>query len=115
MASPTTEHQILLTVPEVAARLRCSKAHVHNLINGTVEGAHAIPAIAVGRRRLVERTSLEEWLRHSQLRSPEGPSITIPAETLQAIRDLAKDHGLSLEQALERAILALKSGNKKRT
>ena len=30
------EPPAILTVPEVAVELRCSKAHVHNLINGLV-------------------------------------------------------------------------------
>ena len=52
----------VLTVPEVAEELRCSKAHVHNLINGKVSGARPLPSLRLGRRRLVRRTSFEAWL-----------------------------------------------------
>ena len=56
----------ILTASEVARELRCSKAHVHNLINGKVNGAGPLPAIALGRRRLVRRTSLNDWVRANE-------------------------------------------------
>jgi excisionase family DNA binding protein len=52
----------ILTTSEVARELRCSKAHVHNLINGRVRGARPLPALWLGRRRLVRRASLDQWL-----------------------------------------------------
>ena len=52
----------LLTVKEVACELRCSRAHVHNLINGSVRGTKALPAVCSGRRRLVRRESLATWI-----------------------------------------------------
>jgi excisionase family DNA binding protein len=51
----------ILTAAEVAADLRCSKAHVYNMINGKVAGVTPLPAITMGRRRLVRRSSLELW------------------------------------------------------
>jgi excisionase family DNA binding protein len=51
-----------LTVSEVADRLRCSKAHVHNLINGRVSGISPLPSIQLGRRRIVRTESLAAWL-----------------------------------------------------
>ncbi|MCE5306109.1 MAG: excisionase family DNA-binding protein [Acidobacteriales bacterium] len=51
----------ILTVAEVAAELRCSKAHVYNTIAGKVEGISSLPAISMGRRRLVRRAALEQW------------------------------------------------------
>jgi excisionase family DNA binding protein len=56
----------ILTAAEVAHELRCSKAHVHNLINGRVHGALPLPTIRLGRRRLVRRASLDEWLRANE-------------------------------------------------
>jgi len=56
----------ILTAGEVARELRCSKAHVHNLINGKVPGALPLPAVTLGRRRLVRRASLNEWLRANE-------------------------------------------------
>ena len=41
----------ILTVAEVALELRCSKAHVYNVIAGRVDGVCALPAISMGRRK----------------------------------------------------------------
>jgi predicted DNA-binding transcriptional regulator AlpA len=51
----------ILSIHEVAANLRCSKAHVYNAINGKVSGVSQLPAIPMGRRKLVRRSSLESW------------------------------------------------------
>jgi Helix-turn-helix domain len=78
MAAPSTpgsnsgetprEHGIL-TVIEVAAELRCSKAHVHHLITGKVPGVRPLPSLWLGRRRLILRASFEVWLRDSEKHS----------------------------------------------
>lgn len=52
----------VLTVAEVARELRCSKAHVYNAIAGRVGGVQALPAISMGRRKLVRRAALEHWM-----------------------------------------------------
>ena len=51
----------LLTLAEVAALLRCSKAHICNLVNGRVKNVPRLPVVAVGRRKLVRRRTLELW------------------------------------------------------
>lgn len=56
----------LLTLAEVAKLLHCSKAHVCNLIKGKVPYTPPLPAISLGRRRLVRRCSLEEWTRQNE-------------------------------------------------
>lgn len=60
------EPRSIFTVAEVAEKLRCSRAHVHNLINGKVPGARRLPSLQLGRRRLVRRESLETWLQHNE-------------------------------------------------
>ena len=57
---------LTLTIAEVAADLRCSKAHVYNVINGTVVGVSPLPAIRMGRRVLVLRSSLERWKQSNE-------------------------------------------------
>jgi excisionase family DNA binding protein len=52
----------LLTLSEVAQVLHCSKAHVSNVVAGRVRGCSPIPAVRLGRRRLVCRSSLEAWI-----------------------------------------------------
>ena len=56
----------ILTVAEVAVELRCSKAHVYNAIAGKVDGVCPLPAISMGRRKLVRRGALEQWKRMNE-------------------------------------------------
>ncbi len=56
----------VLTVREVTHELRCSKAHVHNIINGKVRGVSPLPSLWLGRRRLVLRASFEKWLKANE-------------------------------------------------
>ena len=70
-----------LTIEEVAADLRCSKAHVYNLVNGKVKGTPRLPSIGFGRRKLVRRATLELWktaieqdLEINDMISPSGKS-----------------------------------------
>jgi len=56
----------VLTIREVAEELRCSKAHVYNVIAGRVAGVSPLPAIAIGRRRLVRRKTLDTWQRDNE-------------------------------------------------
>ena len=62
----------ILTVSEVAAELRCSKAHVYNAINGVVAGVSGLPAISMGRRKLVRRSPLEQWKRENERKVDGG-------------------------------------------
>jgi excisionase family DNA binding protein len=52
----------LLTISEVAHELRCSKGHVQHLIHGKVPHTRPLPSLALGRRRMVRRSSLQEWI-----------------------------------------------------
>ena len=46
----------MLTVRDVALELRCSVAHVYNVINGKVKNVPRLPIIAIGRRKkLIQR------------------------------------------------------------
>ena len=58
----------ILTVLEVANALRCSKAHVHNLIGGRVHGLSPLPAIRLGRCSRVRKETLQEWLEPNETR-----------------------------------------------
>jgi hypothetical protein len=60
----------LLTLPEVAALLHCSKAHVSNVISGAVAGCPPIPAVRLGRRTLVRRESLMTWIERNDKIAP---------------------------------------------
>ena len=56
----------ILSAIEVAQELRCSKAHVYNVILGRVQGVSPLPAISMGRRRLIRRSALEDWKRGNE-------------------------------------------------
>lgn len=53
----------VLNLKEAAAFVRCSKAHLCNILNGKVRDIPRLPAVRVGRRVLFRRESLEQWLR----------------------------------------------------
>jgi excisionase family DNA binding protein len=52
----------ILTLLEAAKLLRCSKAHVCNLVNGKIRGVPPLPTIPLGRRILIRRSSLYAWI-----------------------------------------------------
>jgi excisionase family DNA binding protein len=56
----------ILTVAEVALELRCSRAHVYNAIAGKIDGVGVLPAICMGRRKLVRRLALERWIETNE-------------------------------------------------
>jgi excisionase family DNA binding protein len=66
---------VVLTIPEVATELRCSKAHVCNAINGKVRSVSKLPAIKMGRRTLVRRCALEQWLRENEHGAAENATL----------------------------------------
>lgn len=69
----------LLTLTQVAELLRCSKAHVSKAVAGRVPGCPRIPAVSLGRRKLVRREALVSWIeRNEQAATP----VMIPASPL---------------------------------
>ncbi len=60
----------VLNLAEAAALVRCSRAHLSNVVNGKVHGIPRLPAVRIGRRVLFRRESLERWLQ--QLESLTG-------------------------------------------
>jgi hypothetical protein len=54
--------QEILTLREVAERLRCSKAHAAKLINGEIRGVPPLTHVAMGRRKVVRREWLDTWM-----------------------------------------------------
>jgi predicted DNA-binding transcriptional regulator AlpA len=56
----------ILTATEIAAELRCSKAQVYRLLNGEVRDVPRLPAISLGRKKVVRRSSLEDWKQDNE-------------------------------------------------
>jgi excisionase family DNA binding protein len=58
----------ILTIEEVAETLRCSKAHVSKALSDRIPGVPRLTHFAVGRRKLVRREWLDEWLEANKKR-----------------------------------------------
>ena len=66
----------ILTVAEVATELRCSKAHVHNIIAGKVPNLPPLPVLRIGRRTLVRTEGLHVWMSELEAREIEAQKLT---------------------------------------
>ena len=77
----------VLTVRDVALELRCSVDHVYNVINGRVKNTSRLPSIRIGRRRLVQRDTLEDWKRSNE----EGDLDGIASSKLNAVRRIEEE------------------------
>lgn len=69
----------VLTLCEVAKALRCSKAHAAKVVNGQVPGTRQLPAINLGRRKLVRRSTLLNWLIENEQSARMTSSLEIDA------------------------------------
>ena len=78
----------ILTVRDVALELRCSVAHVYNVISGKVKNVSRLPAISIGRRKLIQRDSLEEWKKTNE--QSEADVVIAPSK-IGAVRRMDED------------------------
>ena len=58
----------ILTITDVATILRCSKTHVSHVLAGKVRGIPRLTHIAMGRRKLVRREWLEQWMEANRIK-----------------------------------------------
>ena len=76
-----SENQMLdiLTAADVARELRCSKAHVSKAIAGKLPNVTPLPAVSLGRRKLVRRAALVRWIEENEramlAESPKHDSV----------------------------------------
>jgi len=61
----------LLTIPEVARELRCSKTHVQNIISGKFADLPPLPRLRLGRRVLIRHDGLRAWMLLIEVRETE--------------------------------------------
>ena len=66
----------VLTMSEVARELRCSKAHVHNIVAGKVPNLPPLPVLRIGRRVLVRAEGLKAWMSELEAREVEAQKLT---------------------------------------
>ncbi|MGA2077872.1 MAG: helix-turn-helix domain-containing protein [Terriglobia bacterium] len=74
----------LLTLAEVAKLLHCSKAHICNAVAGRVPGCAPIPAVSLGRRKLVRRASLLSWIESNE--QAAAPGVRFPYRRNEAAK-----------------------------
>lgn len=74
----------LLTLAEVAELLHVSRAHITNIVAGRVRGCPPIPALPLGRRKLVRRESLLDWIARN-----ERADAMIPESPVRGVRKRA--------------------------
>ena len=60
----------ILNLAEAAALVRCSRAHLSNVVNGKVHRIPRLPTVRIGRRVLFRRESLESWLQQIESITP---------------------------------------------
>jgi excisionase family DNA binding protein len=60
----SSEHGVL-TLKQAAAYLQISKAHLCNVIAGKVSSVPKLRSVRIGRRILMKREWIEEWLERS--------------------------------------------------
>ena len=77
---PTTSNTAtipaVLTVSEVARELRCSKAHVHNIIAGKVPNLPPLPVLRIGRRTVIRTEGLQAWMSELEAHEIEAQRLT---------------------------------------
>jgi excisionase family DNA binding protein len=71
-----TESARVLTMLEAAHELRCSKAHVHNIIHGKVHDVPPLPVLRIGRRVLIRSEALKAWMLAVEAREIEAQKLT---------------------------------------
>ncbi len=74
----------LLTLADAAVLLHCSKAHVCKAVSGRVPGCPPIPAVSLGRRKLIRRESLRQWIETNERLAADDKLTTLP------VRDAGK-------------------------
>jgi hypothetical protein len=65
----------LLTLADAAELLHCSNAHVCRAVNGRLRGCTPIPSVSLGRRKLIRRESLCQWIEANE-RVANGGNLT---------------------------------------
>jgi hypothetical protein len=73
---PLSVAPAVLTMTEVARELRCSKAHVHNIVAGKVANLPPLPVLRIGRRVLVRAEGLKRWMSELEAREVEAQKLT---------------------------------------
>jgi hypothetical protein len=69
----------LLTLADAAKLLHCSEAHIGKAVAGRIHGCAPIPAVSLGRRKLIRREPLRQWIERNE-RINAGTNIATSPE-----------------------------------
>ena len=69
----------VLNLAEAAAFVRCSRAHLCNVVHHKVPGVPHLPSVRIGRRVLFRRESLEQWLEQVEASGPKRAASLMDA------------------------------------
>ena len=82
----------LLTLTDVAQLLRCSKAHVCKAVMGRVPGCPPLPAVSLGRRKLIRRAVLHTWIAENEAaNTPMSFPLAAPKGCIAATRGAQRE------------------------
>jgi hypothetical protein len=68
----------LLTLADAAKLLHCSKAHICKAVSGRIQGCPPIPAVSLGRRKLIRRETLRLWIENNERVTADATISTSP-------------------------------------
>jgi hypothetical protein len=67
-----TDSLRLLTLAEAARELRCSRAQLHNILDGKLPNTPPLPVFNIGRRVFIRRAMLHAWIGTLEARDREA-------------------------------------------
>src|SRR5207249_4847194 len=76
----------ILTAKDIARELHCSKAQTYKLLNGEVRGCSKLPAISIGRKKIVRRRTFEKWKQDNES-SAQTLVTTDPSVIFSTVRN----------------------------
>ena len=56
----------ILDIKGAAVYMGISRSHLSHILDGKVEGAPPIPHVRAGRRRLIRREMIDQWIRRQE-------------------------------------------------
>ena len=81
-------------------------AHVYNVINGKVKNVSRLPAIAIGRRKLIQRDTLEDWKKSNEQGETD---VMILSYKIDAVRRM-EEHSYA-KRVSERSLKVLRGND----
>jgi excisionase family DNA binding protein len=66
-------HQEILDIKAAANYLGVSRSHLSHMLAGKIPGLPAIPHVRAGRRALIRRAVIDDWL----LQQEHGPTVEV--------------------------------------